>query len=134
MPRLMITRMSDNNKNKAKWVIPYIDQPPEFWDFFGSLSEDQNHIRVHPLLHWTEKDVWEYIEAENIPVNPLYFSKRGKRYRSLGCAPCTTPIDSEADTIEKIVAELGKTTTAERSGRDQDKEYMMEKLRALGYM
>ncbi len=115
-----------------KW--DYKNQPAELWDFYGSLEKDQDHIRVHPLLHWTEQDVWEYIKEENIPVNPLYFAKNGKRYRSLGCAPCTTPVDSQADTIDKIIAELANTKTSERSGRDQDKEYMMEKLRALGYM
>jgi sulfate adenylyltransferase subunit 2 len=118
------------------------NQPPELWDFYGSVSspqgaslaQDQDHIRVHPILHWTEQDVWEYMREENIPVNPLYFAKDGKRYRSLGCAPCTTPMDSKADTIDKIIKELGTTKVSERSGRDQDKEYMMEKLRALGYM
>jgi len=66
----------------------------------------------------------------------LYFAKGGKRYRSLGCMPCTVPIPSEADTIEKIVQELAISKTPERAGRAQDKEkaYMMQKLRSLGYM
>ena len=110
------------------------NQPPELWDFYSSLGQEHDHIRVHPILHWTEQDVWEYIKQENIPVNPLYFAKDGHRYRSLGCAPCTMPVNSNADTIEKIIEELGTTKVSERSGRDQDKEYMMEKLRALGYM
>jgi len=110
------------------------NQPSELWDFYGSLLKDQDHIRVHPILHWTEQDVWEYVKAENIPVNSLYFAKNGRRYRSLGCAPCTNPVESKADTIDKIIEELGATKVNERSGRDQDKEYMMEKLRALGYM
>jgi len=117
-----------------KW--DYKNQPAEMWNMFGSLSKEDDHMRVHPILHWTELDVWEYIKAENIPVNPMYFAKDGKRYRSLGCMPCTQPIDSTADTIEKIVEELKTTTVAERSGRDQDKEkaFMMQKLRTLGYM
>lgn len=110
------------------------NQPAELWDFYGNKTEENDHIRVHPILHWTEQDVWEYTRHEEIPVNPLYLAKNGKRYRSLGCAPCTMPIESNADTIEKIIAELSTTKISERSGRDQDKEYMMEKLRALGYM
>jgi len=73
---------------------------------------------------------------EKLPVNPLYFAKNGKRYRSLGCQPCTVPIPSKAETIEEIVRELKTSKTPERSGRSQDKEkaYMMQKLRSLGYM
>ena len=95
-----------------------------------------DHLRVHPMLHWTEYDIWRYIQREGIPVCPLYFARGGKRYRSIGCAPCCSPIDSDADTIDKIVEELRTTTTAERAGRAQDKEeaYTMQKLRALGYM
>lgn len=62
-----------------KWN--YKDQPPEMWDLFKSLAKDDEHTRVHPILEWTELDVWNYIEKENIPVNPLYFAKDGKRYR-----------------------------------------------------
>jgi sulfate adenylyltransferase subunit 2 len=117
-----------------KWNIK--EQPMEIWDMFKTKSEDGTHVRVHPMLHWTEFDVWRYIQQEGIPVNPLYFAKNGKRYRSLGCVPCTKPIDSNADTIDKIVEELKNTKIPERSGRSQDKErvYMMEKLRVLGYM
>ncbi|MBN2067647.1 MAG: sulfate adenylyltransferase, partial [Candidatus Diapherotrites archaeon] len=66
----------------------------------------------------------------------LYFAKDGKRYRSIGCETCCNPIESNADTVEKIVEELRTTKIAERSGRAQDKEqaYMMQKLRHLGYM
>lgn len=114
----------------------YKDQPPELWDQYKNQAEEEDHIRVHPLLHWTERDIWAYIQREDIPINELYFAKNGKRYRSLGCMPITKPIDSDADTIEKIVAELETTTTSERSGRAQDKEQAnaMQKLRALGYM
>jgi len=117
-----------------KW--DYKNQPPELWDQFKSTSEDRTHLRVHPLLHWTEFDIWRYVQREQIPVCPLYFAKDGKRYRSIGCAPCCAPVDSQADTIDKIVEELRTTKTAERAGRAQDKEsaYTMQKLRALGYM
>jgi len=117
-----------------KWH--YEDQPAEMWDLYVKPSEDFSHMRVHPILHWTELNVWEYVQQENLPINPLYFAKDGKRYRSLGCMPCTVPIPSEADTIEKIVQELAISRIPERAGRSQDKEkaYMMQKLRSLGYM
>jgi len=114
----------------------YTDQPAEMWDLYVKPSEDFSHMRVHPILHWTELDVWEYVKRENLPVNPLYFAKNGKRYRSLGCMPCTVPIPSNASTIDEIVEELKTTKIPERAGRAQDKEraYMMQKLRSLGYM
>jgi sulfate adenylyltransferase subunit 2 len=114
----------------------YTDQPAEMWDLYVKPSKDFSHMRVHPILHWTELDVWEYVKQEKLPVNPLYFSKDGKRYRSLGCMPCTVPIPSEARTIDEIVEELKTTKIPERAGRAQDKEraYMMQKLRSLGYM
>ena len=114
----------------------YVDQPAELWDLYIKPSEDFSHMRVHSILHWTELDVWEYIKRENLPVNPLYFAKNGKRYRSLGCVPCTVPISSNASTIDEIVEEIRTTNIPERAGRAQDKEkaYMMQKLRSLGYM
>jgi sulfate adenylyltransferase subunit 2 len=117
-----------------KW--DYTDQPAELWDLYVKPSEDFSHMRVHPILHWTELDVWQYVEQEKLPVNPLYFAKNGKRYRSLGCMPCTVPIPSEASTIDEIVQELKTSKIPERAGRAQDKEkaYMMQKLRSLGYM
>src|SRR3989344_720733 len=117
-----------------KW--DYKNQPPELWDQYKSNSDDKTHMRIHPLLHWTELDIWEYIKRENIPINELYFAKNGKRYRSLGCMPITKPIDSTATTVDAIIAELKTTKTAERAGRSQDKEtaYAMQKLRSLGYM
>jgi sulfate adenylyltransferase subunit 2 len=97
---------------------------------------DCHHVRIHPILHWDEVDVWRYIQERNIPTNPLYFAKDGKRYRSLGCEPCTKPIDSNASTIDEIVAELEVTKIPERAGRSQDKdqEQVMRKLRSMGYM
>jgi sulfate adenylyltransferase subunit 2 len=114
----------------------YENQPPELWDQYKSKAEDEEHIRVHPLLHWTELNIWEYVKRENLPITDLYFAKNGKRFRSIGCVPCCAPVESEADTIDKIIEELKTTTTSERAGRAQDKESVttMQKLRALGYM
>jgi len=114
----------------------YKDQPPELWDQYKSASDDGSHLRIHPLLHMTELEIWEYINRERIPINELYFARNGKRYRSLGCVPCCNPVESEATSIEAIIDELKTTHTAERAGRAQDKEdaYTMQKLRALGYM
>jgi len=114
----------------------YKDQPAEMWDLYVKPSEDFSHMRIHPILHWTELNVWQYVKQERLPVNPLYFAKSGKRYRSLGCEPCTVPISSNASTVDEIVQELEKSKSPERAGRAQDKEkaYMMQKLRSLGYM
>lgn len=114
----------------------YRDQPAELWDLYSAKTGEDQHMRVHPMLHWTELDIWQYIQREEVPTVGLYFAKEGKRYRSIGCAPCCAPVDSRADNIRKIVKELQKTRIAERSGRAQDKEdtYTMQKLRSLGYM
>jgi len=114
----------------------YADQQAELWDLYVKPSEDFTHMRVHPILHWTELNVWQYVKREGLPINPLYFAKDGMRYRSLGCMPCTTKIPSNASTIDEIVKELETTDIPERAGRAQDKEraYMMQKLRSLGYM
>lgn len=116
-----------------KW--DYKNQAPEIWDYLSDFP-DSDHVRVHPLLHWQELDVWKYLKAENLPVNPPYFSRNGERFRSLGCTKCTVAMKSEAKTIDEIIAELEKTTDSERGGRAQDKEkeYVMQQLRALGYM
>ena len=72
------------------------DQPPELWRYFKTDFEPGTHVRVHPLLDWTELNIWEYIERESIPVTSLYFDDgNGTRYRSLGCWPCTTPVQSD---------------------------------------
>jgi len=118
----------------AEWDVK--DQPPEFWDQFKTDFAPGTHLRIHPLLHWNELDVWRYIEREKIPVVDLYFAKDGKRYRSLGCGPCTSPVASNAGTIAEIIEELRTTKVSERSGRAQDKESedAFERLRASGYM
>lgn len=114
----------------------YRDQPLEMWDQYQHVEEESTHTRVHPILHWRELDVWEYVKQEKIPVNPMYFARKGTRYRSLGCEPCTSHIASDAKTVDEIVEELRTTKVAERAGRAQDKEqaFTMQKLRALGYM
>lgn len=112
------------------------DQPPEFWDYFNTDLPPDTHLRVHPLLHWTELDIWKYIERENIPCVDLYFSKNGQRYRSLGDKDITFPVPSQATTIAQIIAELESTKTPERAGRamDRETEDAFERLRAAGYM
>ncbi len=114
----------------------YKNQPPELWDQYKTRAAEEEHIRVHPILGWREIDIWEYIRRENIPIPTLYFAKNGKRFRSIGCETCCGPVDSEADSIDKIIEELKISKISERSGRAQDKEddYMMQKLRSLGYM
>jgi sulfate adenylyltransferase subunit 2 len=117
-----------------KW--DYQNQPAEIWDLYKKDMEAEEHLRVHPMLHWTELDIWRYIQKEKIPIVRLYFAKNGKRYRSIGCASCCMPVNSQADNIKKIIRELETTTVSERSGRAQDKEdtYTMQRLRSLGYM
>lgn len=116
------------------------DQPPELWNQFKTDFAPGTHVRIHPLLDWTELNIWEYIEREGIPIIPLYFDQGdGKRYRSLGCAPCTGPVESTAKNVAEIIEELrsGKfANIAERSGRAQDKEDGggLENLRREGYM
>ena len=125
------------------------DQPPEFWDQYKTDFAPGTSIRIHPLLHWTELDIWEYIKRENIPIVPLYYARTyhqfegrdlgGKvmRFRSLGEKGITWPIESSADTIDAIIEELKTTKTSERSGRpmgaDED-ESSFERLREAGYM
>jgi sulfate adenylyltransferase subunit 2 len=113
-----------------------MDQSPELWDYHKSRHDDEHHVRVHPLLHWTELDIWEYIKREDIPTIGLYFAKGGKRYRSIGCECCCSPMRSDADDIDKIIEELKSSKASERQGRAQDKEdaNTMQKLRSLGYM
>ena len=116
------------------------DQPPEMWNQYKTDFAPGTHVRVHPLLDWTELNIWEYIQRENIPTVSLYYDQgEGKRYRSLGCYPCTDPIDSAAKNIAEIIEELksGKLANiAERSGRAQDAEDGggLETLRRDGYM
>src|SRR3972149_2906230 len=122
---------------ESEWDVS--DQPPELWNQYKTDFAPGTHVRIHPLLDWTEVDIWEYIERESIPMISLYFDQgSGKRYRSLGCAPCTKPVDSTSKNVREIITELksGKfASIAERSGRDQDKEDGggLETLRRAGY-
>jgi sulfate adenylyltransferase subunit 2 len=116
------------------------DQPPEFWNQFNTEFAPGTHVRVHPLLDWTELNIWEYIEREGIPVVDLYFDRGdGHRYRSLGCAPCTQLVESPASCASDIVLELRSgcfAKVAERAGRAQDAADGggLETLRRHGYM
>ncbi len=132
---------------ESQWDVK--DQPPEFWDQYTTDFPPGTHVRIHPLLHWTELDVWEYIRRENIPMVPLYYAKKyfefegrdfgGKmmRFRSLGEKGITWPLESSATNIDEIIEELKVTKVSERSGRpmgaDED-ESSFERLRADGYM
>ena len=139
------------------------NQRPELWNVYNSRVDKGQHIRVFPLSNWTELDVWQYIERENIPIVPLYYAKprpmvvRGSalipveqefmlhpgekpkmvmcRMRSLGCSPCTGAIHSEADTIEKIIDEMKLVRRSERENRviDHDQEGSMEIKKREGY-
>ena len=107
------------------------------WNLYETdFGENCTHVRVHPILHWNEIDCWQYMKDRNLPVHPLYYSREGKRYRSLGCIPCTEPIESTASNLDEILKELETIKTAERDGRAQDKEsaYALQSLRLMGYM
>jgi sulfate adenylyltransferase subunit 2 len=123
---------------RNEWDIA--EQPPEFWNQFKTDFAPGTHVRVHPLLDWTELNIWEYIDREKIPTVSLYYDQGdGKRYRSLGCYPCTFPIESTATNPAEIIEELRSgqlSNVAERSGRAQDAEDGggLESLRREGYM
>jgi sulfate adenylyltransferase subunit 2 len=123
---------------RSQWNVA--DQPPEFWNQFNTDFPPGTHVRIHPLLDWTELNVWEYIERERIPTVSLYYDQGdGRRYRSLGCGPCTTPVVSDAKNVADIIRELrtGRfANIAERAGRAQDKDDAggLETLRRSGYM
>ena len=112
------------------------DQPPEFWDHFNATPPAGAHLRIHPILHWTELDFWAYTRREGIPVIPLYFARDGKRYRSLGDQDITAPVASQATTLAAIIAELEATRIPERAGRamDHEAEDAFERLRTAGYL
>jgi sulfate adenylyltransferase subunit 2 len=140
------------------------DQRPEMWNIYNTRVQPGESIRVFPLSNWTELDIWQYIMAENIPIVPLYFAKRRPvverdgmlimrdddrmklrdgetaeerlvRFRTLGCYPLTGAIESDADTLEKIVGEMLTARTSERQGRliDKDEAGSMEKKKREGY-
>ena len=139
-------------------------QRPELWNLYnGSLRQGET-MRVFPLSNWTERDVWTYIQAEAIDVVPLYFAserpivwrdgamimvddhrmrlrpgevpeRRRVRFRSLGCYPFSAAVDSDAATLDEVVAEMGTTRLSERAGRliDSDQDASMEMKKREGY-
>jgi sulfate adenylyltransferase subunit 2 len=139
------------------------NQRPELWSLYNSRLRKGESIRVFPLSNWTELDIWLYLYAEKIPIVPLYFAKerpivmRGGamtfahegmkllpgekperikvRMRSLGCAPCTGAMRSDADTLPKIIEELLTFKRSERENRaiDHDEEGSMEVKKREGY-
>ena len=139
-----IRRDEDSTRAKERYFSPrnaqfeweYKDQPPEFWGQFTTQVAPGEHVRVQPLLDWTEIDIWRYIQKNEIPIPQMYFARDGQRYRSLGCWPITKPVASTASTIEEMIAELKVTKTSERSGRAQDhhERNAMQKLRAKGFL
>lgn len=126
---------SPRDKNNM-WELG--DQPPEFWNQFKTDFAPGTHVRIHPLLDWTELHIWEYIKREKIPTVSLYYDQgQGTRYRSLGCGPCQLPIKSCSKNVDDIIEELKSGSlknVAERSGRLQDGKHGLEELRRGGYM
>jgi sulfate adenylyltransferase subunit 2 len=118
----------------SRW--DFRDQPAELWDQYKTEFPPGTHVRIHPLLHWSEVDIWRYVARENIPVVDLYFARDGKRYRSLGDRDITFPMVSEASSIDEIINELETTHISERAGRamDHEAEDSFERLRSEGYM
>ena len=120
------------------WNGTSTDQPPEFWDQFKTDFETGTHVRIHPLLHWTELNVWEYIEREKVPVIPALF--RQQPGRALTAASAAPPAPSRSNPTRARSARSSRscahTKTPERAGRAQDKESedAFEKLRRDGYM
>ena len=140
------------------------NQRPELWNLYNTRIAKGETIRVFPLSNWTELDIWQYTRAEDIPVVPLYFAAprpvvkrdgllimrddermpllpgeveetRRVRFRSLGCYPLSAAIESDAATLDDIIAEMIATRTSERSGRliDNDEAASMERKKREGY-
>ena len=118
----------------VRWSVR--EQPPEFWGYALSEPPNGGHVRVHPLLGWTELDVWRYHKTQGIPFVSLYLARQGLRYRSLGEKNITVPIASDAASLDEIIAELEHTREPERAGRtmDHESEASFERLREAGYM
>ncbi|HDO1316881.1 MULTISPECIES: sulfate adenylyltransferase subunit CysD [Aeromonas] len=140
------------------------NQRPELWNLYNTRVNSGESIRVFPLSNWTEQDIWQYIYREKIEIVPLYYAaprpvvERGGtlimvdddrmrlmpgetptlktvRFRTLGCYPLTGAIESEADTLPTIIAEMMQARTSERQGRliDSDQSASMEKKKMEGY-
>ena len=127
-------RVFSPRSDRGDWDIHR--QPAEFWDHYKVRPAQGGHVRIHPLLDWTELDIWRYTKSEGIPVVPAYLAKGGQRYRSLGEHNITLPMTSNAASIDEIIAELETTRAPERAGRtmDHESEDAFERLRSAGYM
>ena len=139
-------------------------QRPELWNLYNTRTQADESIRVFPISNWTELDIWQYIQAEGIPIVPLYLAAlrpvvqrggqwimvddarfpfqpgetaqmRRVRFRTLGCWPLTAAIESDADTLEAVIAETFNARSSEREGRliDSDVPGSMEKKKQEGY-
>ncbi|HYB64610.1 MAG TPA: sulfate adenylyltransferase subunit CysD [Steroidobacteraceae bacterium] len=139
-------------------------QRPELWSLYNARHRPGESIRVFPLSNWTELDVWQYIWREHIAIVPLYLAAprpvverdgalimvdderlplrpgerpqlRKVRFRTLGCYPLTGAVESSADTVEGVIAEMLSTRTSERQGRviDRDAAGSMETKKLEGY-
>jgi sulfate adenylyltransferase subunit 2 len=150
-------------RNKAHVWDPK-NQRPELWKLYNTKIHKGESIRVFPLSNWTENDIWQYIRKENIEIVPLYYSKerpiverdgnlilvddermrflpgekpqmKQVRFRTLGCYPLTGGHESEADTLDKIIAETLSAVTSERTSRviDHEASGSMERRKREGY-
>lgn len=139
-------------------------QRPELWNLYNARVSNGEQVRVFPISNWTEADIWSYIRAEEIPVVPLYFAAkrpvveragalimrdderlplepgevvqmRHVRFRTLGCYPLTACMESNAETVDDIIAEMKASTFSERQGRliDHDATASMERKKREGY-
>lgn len=139
------------------------NQRPELWNLFNGRKHIGEHFRVFPISNWTEMDVWQYIHAENIPIPKLYYSHQREvilrdgtilstspwlklkanevprqmtvRFRTCGDMPITGAVESNADTIEKIIEEVAASRKTERGTRADDKrsDTAMEDRKKSGY-
>lgn len=140
------------------------NQRPEMWKLYNTQMNKGESMRVFPISNWTEKDIWQYIHRENIDIVPLYFAKerpvvyrdgniimvdddrmrllpgeapqiKKVRFRTLGCYPLTGGVESDADTLDAVIAETLAAATSERTSRVIDKEAAgsMERRKREGY-
>ena len=140
------------------------NQRPELWGLYNTHLQAGQTVRVFPLSNWTEADIWQYIQAQNIPIVPLYLAAprpvvqragqwimvdddrfvfapgetvqmRQVRFRTLGCWPLTAAFESEATTLQAVIAETLAARNSERQGRliDSDTPGSMEKKKQEGY-
>ncbi|RYD87179.1 MAG: sulfate adenylyltransferase subunit CysD [Sphingomonadales bacterium] len=134
------------------------NQRPELWNLYNARKAKGESIRIFPISNWTELDIWQYIQLNDVPIVPLYFAakrptverdgmllmvddgetpvERSIRFRTLGCYPLTGAVESEAATLSEVIQEMLLTTTSERQGRAIDKDAGgagMEKKKQEGY-